>query len=476
MDPINYGVQGQSPIQAFQGALESGAGIRSTMLVGDMNQLKIDQAKAAADRQRMIDEAFARLRQPGATAKDYMGLAMMLPKEQSEVIVNSFKALKEEERTAALTDTSQVFSALKTGRVDVATDLLRRQAEAERASRNERGAQFAESLIQMLETGDQGVETVTGLMGYTLAALPGGDKAIEAVNKVEAEKRAAMEHPLLMEQKAAELSKAKSEAEKQEIEARYAEELKVAEVAAEAADLKLTKAQTAEAEARTKKLGAEIAKLLMELEALKKSGGIPPEKKFEQEEKIRNEYVKRTQSFTDMRQTYDRMASSAKDPTGAGDIALVTGFMKMLDPGSVVRESEFATARDTGGLSAQLYALSQKYDPKTKGQFLKPEQKEAFLRLAGEYMKASEEHESRVKKDLGNVVRSYGLSEDNVFGTENIKALRDYIKKSNPRANPAEVDRMDEAQIQSRFPNGYGAFKKSTGSAVTRESVVEVNF
>ena len=33
---------------------------------------------------------------------------------------------------------------------------------------------------------------------------------------------------------------------------------------------------------------------------------------------------------------------------------MITGFMKMLDPGSVVRETEFATARDTAGLFERL--------------------------------------------------------------------------------------------------------------------------
>jgi hypothetical protein len=41
-------------------------------------------------------------------------------------------------------------------------------------------------------------------------------------------------------------------------------------------------------------------------------------------------------------------------PTPAGDIALVYGFMKILDPGSAVREGEYATAANAGGAFAKL--------------------------------------------------------------------------------------------------------------------------
>jgi hypothetical protein len=41
-------------------------------------------------------------------------------------------------------------------------------------------------------------------------------------------------------------------------------------------------------------------------------------------------------------------------PTGPGDISLLVAYMKMVDPGSTVRENEFATAQNAGGVAANV--------------------------------------------------------------------------------------------------------------------------
>lgn len=50
----------------------------------------------------------------------------------------------------------------------------------------------------------------------------------------------------------------------------------------------------------------------------------------------------------------------SRPPTGPQDIALIIGFMKTLDPGSVVREGEFKTAAEAGGLFERLKAAKDK--------------------------------------------------------------------------------------------------------------------
>lgn len=48
--------------------------------------------------------------------------------------------------------------------------------------------------------------------------------------------------------------------------------------------------------------------------------------------------------FREQATAFGRIVASASEPSAAGDLALIFNFMKVLDPGSVVRESEFATA------------------------------------------------------------------------------------------------------------------------------------
>jgi len=95
---------------------------------------------------------------------------------------------------------------------------------------------------------------------------------------------------------------------------------------------------------------------------VKKFLGKPTEKEgkeFSQAKDLRNEFVKANKNFTDVREHFQRVqaAASNPNPTGADDIALVYGYMKMLDPASVVREGEFATAQNAVGVPEQVRAM-----------------------------------------------------------------------------------------------------------------------
>jgi hypothetical protein len=57
---------------------------------------------------------------------------------------------------------------------------------------------------------------------------------------------------------------------------------------------------------------------------------------------------------------FSRMTEARKDNTGASDMALVFSFMKVLDPTSVVRESEYATAENAAGVPSQARSLWNK--------------------------------------------------------------------------------------------------------------------
>jgi hypothetical protein len=65
--------------------------------------------------------------------------------------------------------------------------------------------------------------------------------------------------------------------------------------------------------------------------------------------------------------------------TGPGDISFIFQYMKMLDPRSVVREGEFATAASAGGVPASIWKM---YNQMLEGDILKPEVKGEFLEAA----------------------------------------------------------------------------------------------
>lgn len=65
---------------------------------------------------------------------------------------------------------------------------------------------------------------------------------------------------------------------------------------------------------------------------------------------LRDDYTKAIQQPVAVMNAYEKMRDAAQDPSPAGDIALIYAYMKILDPTSVVREGEFATAQNAGSV------------------------------------------------------------------------------------------------------------------------------
>ena len=79
--------------------------------------------------------------------------------------------------------------------------------------------------------------------------------------------------------------------------------------------------------------------------------------------------------FADMTQSFNRLVNSV-GPDPASDMAMIFNYMKMLDPGSTVREGEYATARNTTGISGQVTNL---YNYLVDGNQLNADQRRAFF-------------------------------------------------------------------------------------------------
>jgi hypothetical protein len=78
--------------------------------------------------------------------------------------------------------------------------------------------------------------------------------------------------------------------------------------------------------------------------------------------------------------SYNRIQKAAQNPSAAGDLALIFNYMKMLDPGSTVREGEFANAQNAAGVPDQIRNM---YERIRSGQRLNPDQRLDFLGKAG---------------------------------------------------------------------------------------------
>jgi hypothetical protein len=188
--------------------------------------------------------------------------------------------------------------------------------------------------------------------------------------------------------------------------------------------LDATQPKAAEAASPLGKLAQDVAKGILpqsvldsalKLDKTNAEGGLTLKDKVAEEARLRGEYSKRTEDLTSAERNQSIIETSAADNTGAGDIALVTSFMKMLDPGSVVRETEFATAANAGGLLGRLKSLATKVE---SGQFLSAEQRTEFQNLSRKFLDAARVQEQGVQQSYQAIVDNYGLNPINVFGVQ----------------------------------------------------------
>lgn len=127
-------------------------------------------------------------------------------------------------------------------------------------------------------------------------------------------------------------------------------------------------AQTGRMNADTNRMGADLAR--REFEAEQTSG---PD--FGDINELYSDAEQALGDFRDIEDAYARISASVTDPSAAGDLALIFNFMKMLDPGSTVREGEFATAQNAAGVPDRARAA---YNNIINGQRMTPEQRADF--------------------------------------------------------------------------------------------------
>jgi hypothetical protein len=102
-----------------------------------------------------------------------------------------------------------------------------------------------------------------------------------------------------------------------------------------------------------------------------------------------------TRQYLEAQVAFDKVQRAASDPSAAGDLALIFGVMKTLDPGSTVREGEFANAQNAGGIDDRVVST---YNRILQGQRLSPEQRSDFVRTARGQFDA---HRSAFEKFVG---------------------------------------------------------------------------
>jgi len=166
---------------------------------------------------------------------------------------------------------------------------------------------------------------------------------------------------------------------------------------------------------------------------------IDPQEALQNATTLRKEFSNQSKVYIDVRDAYGRVLSSAKDPSAAGDLALIFNFMKILDPGSVVREGEFANAENSGSVPQRIWA---KYNKVLQGERLSPEMRADFLNRSKMLYKKQEGSHKQLREEYSRLAKKYAVPSENV--------LVNYIVPDEELVNtPTELVSPRDAQINA---------------------------
>jgi hypothetical protein len=110
--------------------------------------------------------------------------------------------------------------------------------------------------------------------------------------------------------------------------------------------------------------------------------------------------------FSDMQTAYTQVLSSLKQGTPIGDVAGATKVMKLLDPGSVVRESELGIAMAAAG---RMDRLQNYFSNMMTGQKLTPTQRDDFEKLSNELYAAAGQAYNQKRSEYLQMGDRYGF-------------------------------------------------------------------
>lgn len=153
--------------------------------------------------------------------------------------------------------------------------------------------------------------------------------------------------------------------------------------------------------------------------------------KFKDEHQLRQELAQNPtiKNFSEVRSGYSKVIDGKRLGTGAGDISIVFGFMKMLDPTSVVREGEYATAANATGVPDR---LRLQWNKLLDGEQLPPRAREEIAAAAAAHYGTQQGEVAKINKQYTDIANRNNLNPANVILDHGM---------ANPPGGPARDDR-----------------------------------
>lgn len=174
---------------------------------------------------------------------------------------------------------------------------------------------------------------------------------------------------------------------------------------------------------------------------------------FDREQKLKNDFISESKQFIEQSSAYGRILASAKDPSAAGDLALIFSYMRLLDPGSSVKETEFANAQNATGVPQKIRNL---WNNLQTGQRLGKDQIKDFTKKAEDIYKSSEILHKKREDHFTKIANQTELSASNVVQdlkinkAEFLRALANRPQNTPNNQGPGIIKKLQVPGLQNR--------------------------
>ena len=155
--------------------------------------------------------------------------------------------------------------------------------------------------------------------------------------------------------------------------------------------------------------------------AAMKAGVDANNKSYDNLTKLSNNYkgMRSVEKYQKLRSTYQKIEVAynqaynplTKNPQVA-DVSMIFNYMKMLDPGSTVREGEYATAKNTAGIDQ---GMRNTFNAALGSGFLSDSQRADFRRTAWKLINAEASNVQKINENFTSIGEKFGISTDNIL-------------------------------------------------------------
>lgn len=197
MNPINYTAMQSNPQDALLAGVKTGLTFDAIAAEKQAREFTMKQQQAALDAQKALQTVMS---DPNATPEQYGAVSAMNPKFR-ESIKDQWDRMDSGRQQTFIGDASRMFSALQSGRSDVALQLADTNLQAAENSGDKAKVQQLRMFRDMIQKAPDIART---MIGSSIAALPGGDKFFSSMKSAGEESRLAALTPAELKLKNAE--------------------------------------------------------------------------------------------------------------------------------------------------------------------------------------------------------------------------------------------------------------------------------